>query len=117
MTLHPSGEGKQGHPYRFGRIIGIFHVLVYQDGPLPVPQRLEFSFVRWFQQDPSTPFSWKKRRLPRLEFVPCDHANAFGFLDPAEIIRGAHLIPAFAHGKTDRPSPWNEVESDTPRAR
>ena len=29
-------------------------------------------------------------------------SGAFGFIDPAEVIRGVHLIPAFAHGKTDR---------------
>ncbi|KAJ7858960.1 hypothetical protein B0H14DRAFT_3447001 [Mycena olivaceomarginata] len=27
--------------------------------------------------------------------------TAYGFLDPDEVIRGSHLIPAFAHGPTD----------------
>ncbi|KAF8235256.1 hypothetical protein L208DRAFT_1257852, partial [Tricholoma matsutake] len=25
---------------------------------------------------------------------------AFGFLDPADVIRGVHMIPAFAYGTT-----------------
>jgi len=28
-------------------------------------------------------------------------ADAFGFVDPDNIIRGVHLIPAFAFGSTD----------------
>ena len=27
--------------------------------------------------------------------------GAFGFVDPAEVIHGIHLSPAFAHKKTD----------------
>ena len=30
--------------------------------------------------------------------MPSDDAEAFRFLDPDDIIRGSHLIPAFAHG-------------------
>ena len=32
---------------------------------------------------------------------PTQASSAFGFIDPAEVIQGVHLIPAFAHGKTD----------------
>ena len=28
--------------------------------------------------------------------------GAFGLLDPAEVIRGIHMIPAFAHGHVDK---------------
>jgi hypothetical protein len=28
-------------------------------------------------------------------------SNAFGFLDPSFVIRGCHLIPAFAEGRSD----------------
>jgi len=30
-----------------------------------------------------------------------DDPGCFGFLDPDQVIRGVHLIPAFAHGRTD----------------
>jgi len=43
-------------------------------------------------------FGWKICRLPKIGFVP-DHPDAgspaFGFLDPAQVIRGVHLIPSF----------------------
>ncbi|KAF8133545.1 hypothetical protein K438DRAFT_2128296, partial [Mycena galopus ATCC 62051] len=43
----------------------------------------------------------KRKRLHRVEFLPASDAQAFGFLNPDEIIRGSHLIPAFAHGRTE----------------
>jgi len=33
-----------------------------------------------------------------MEFIPSDDLNAFGFFDPNEIIRAAHLILVFHHG-------------------
>ena len=37
----------------------------------------------------------------RFEFIPSDNPGAFGFLNPDEVIRAAHLIPAFYHGGTE----------------
>lgn len=43
------------------------------------------------------------QRLPKVGFVP-DHPEAgspdFGFLDPAQVIHGVHLIPSFSEGRT-----------------
>ena len=36
-------------------------------------------------------------RLDRVGFD--EGSDAFGFVDPAIVIRAAHLIPAFAHGR------------------
>ncbi|KAK6987898.1 hypothetical protein R3P38DRAFT_2574131, partial [Favolaschia claudopus] len=36
-----------------------------------------------------------------IEFLPDSVPNAYGFLDPDEVIRASHLIPAFHHGPTD----------------
>ncbi|KAK7014596.1 hypothetical protein R3P38DRAFT_2456313, partial [Favolaschia claudopus] len=36
-----------------------------------------------------------------IEFFPDSDPNAYGFLDPDEVIRASHLIPAFHHGPTD----------------
>ncbi|KAG2337753.1 hypothetical protein BDR05DRAFT_952398 [Suillus weaverae] len=35
-------------------------------------------------------------RLPKVAFVEETDQDAFGFLDPGQVIRGVHLIPAFA---------------------
>jgi len=32
----------------------------------------------------------------RLSFPPMSHEDSFGFLDPADVVRGCHIIPAFA---------------------
>lgn len=64
------------------------------------PRRMEFMLVRWFGRDISYRAGWATKRLHRLGFVDADDEGAFGFLDPAEIIRGIHLIPAFHYGQT-----------------
>ncbi|KIJ32462.1 hypothetical protein M422DRAFT_265630 [Sphaerobolus stellatus SS14] len=64
------------------------------------PVRKEFLWVRWFGCDPTWESGFKYCRLDRVGFVPQEDPDAFGFLDPAAVLRGAHLIPAFAHGQT-----------------
>ncbi len=36
--------------------------------------------------------------LPKIGFVESTDSYAFTFLDPTQVIRGTHLIPAFAEG-------------------
>jgi hypothetical protein len=88
------------HPFLYARVIGIFHVnIIYTEGT-PVdyrPRRLEFLWLRWFESDSSSPTgSWTSSKLDRLRFPPMAHEDAFGFLDPADVMRGCHIIPAFA---------------------
>lgn len=97
MVLSPENEQENDdpHPYWYGRIIGIFHANIRHIGPEsksrePVP--MDFLFVRWFGHDLDPYPGWKSRRLIRLGFVPGNDGNAFGFLDPNQVI---HLIPAF----------------------
>ena len=91
------------HPYLYARVIGIFHVnVVYTGGPVVDyrPRKLEFLWVRWFEHDTNAPLSsWAHSRLDRLHFPPMAREDAFGFLDPADVIRGCHIIPAFAANK------------------
>lgn len=96
-------HGNTAHPYWYGRIIETFHAEVIHLGPETSgrePRRMEFMLVRWFGRDVSRSSGWKSKRLHRLGFVDSRDEAAFGFLDPAEIIRGVHLIPAFHHGQT-----------------
>ena len=39
-------------------------------------------------------------KLPMVGFVPVSDPSAFGFLDPALVVRSCHLIPAFRNGRT-----------------
>lgn len=101
-------KGSPGyHPYWYAHVIDIFHARVRHIGPRSKSsevQQIEFLFVRWFRPDRSMVGGWAAERLHRVEFL--NEANeledAFGFADPAHIVRGVHLIPAFAHGETSR---------------
>ena len=96
-------ECKTGFPFWFGRIVGIYHTAVVYIGPglhSVDPQHMEFLFVRWFGHDMGHRGGWKSRRPHRIGFINGNDDDAFGFLDPQEVIRGVHLIPAFYYGRT-----------------
>ncbi|KAI0083356.1 hypothetical protein BDY19DRAFT_856713, partial [Irpex rosettiformis] len=81
-------------------IIGIFHAYVVRSGNTLAQECIEFLWVRWLGKDPTHKSGFKARRLPRIGFVPEEDADAFGFLDPTDVLRAVHLIPAFAHDQT-----------------
>jgi hypothetical protein len=96
-------EAREKHPYWYARVIGIFHANVRHTGPASTScnsQSMQFLWVRWFGHDLTHQDGWKTRRLPRIGFVDSDDPDVFGFLDPNEVIRAVHLIPAFNEGRT-----------------
>ncbi|KAJ7481273.1 hypothetical protein B0H11DRAFT_2419303 [Mycena galericulata] len=62
---------------------------------------MEFLWVRWLGIEPGHHAGFRRARLPKFGYVPESDPYAFGFLDPALVIRGAHLIPHFAGGRTN----------------
>jgi hypothetical protein len=108
------------HPYWYARIIRIFHVDVwdYSDASMTTPRRMDFLFVRWFGRDANYKSGWSAKRLPRIGFIEHGDPSAFGFVDPEVVIRGVHLIPAFADGQSDDilPGPsFTRCEADLDR--
>ena len=98
MVLNP---GVSEHPFWYARVLGIYHVNVVYAGDGTVdylPRRLEFLWVRWYQMD-NVPVSWTNKCLDRVHFPPMMREDSFGFLDPSDILRGCHLMPAFSRGK------------------
>ena len=98
----PDGDNNP-HPYWYARIIGIFHAQVRHVGPTSKSsetQKIDFLWVRWFGRDLTRRSGFEAKRLHRLGFLPSDNIDAFGFLDPNVVVRGVHLIPAFAYGHT-----------------
>lgn len=88
------------HPYWYARAITVFHAYVRQrnaPGDAGKFTRMDFIWVRWYSE-PLSRCGWAAKRLPRVSFLAQDDPNAFGFINPADIIRGAHLIPAFIYG-------------------
>lgn len=108
MLLSNENDGLESHPFWYARIVGVFHAevchTVNKPGiatPMREPFRVDFLWVRWYGRELSFRAGWSERRLHRIGFVE-DHEEtpAFGFVHPSQVLRGAHLIPAFAHGRT-----------------
>lgn len=103
MTLSRE-EGEHKHPFWYAHVLRAFHIQVLHTGPQArnrSPQTLEVLWVRWLGIDPTFQWGLKEARLPKVGFVPMTDDDAFGFLDPSFVIRGCHLIPAFAEGRSD----------------
>jgi hypothetical protein len=91
------------HSFWYARVLGIYHTNVFFGGrPATRSARTYgFFFVRWFGYDPEWQGGPGMCKLDRIGWVPeNDPSGAFGFLDPARVIRACHLIPAFTYGKT-----------------
>lgn len=60
---------------------------------------VEALYIRWLAPLADHQSGMNCARLPKVAFVDETDQDAFGFLDPGQVIRGAHLIPAFASGR------------------
>jgi len=114
MVLSPENEedNEDPHPYWYARVLGVYHAMVRHRGPKSTsrePKQMNFLFVRWFGRDPTPRPGWKSKRLVRLGFVPGNDGSAFGFLDPTQVIRAVHLIPAFHWGRVTKYLPQSPI--------
>lgn len=102
-TDHSGLDGTgSDHTFLYGRVLGIYHVNVVYTGEDMVDysaRRVEFLWVRWFQYVGLKSVAWKDLRLDAVDFPPMASEGAFGFLDPSHVLRGCHIIPAFASGR------------------
>ncbi len=108
VLLLTSQDDEDDFPFAYARVIGVFHAEFRYTGPESKSSRWEcadFLWVHWFALDPSTdtPGGFRHRRLPRITFLnPSTQADedgypAFGFVDPACVLRGAYIIPEWHH--------------------
>ncbi|KAG6808669.1 hypothetical protein H0H92_003308 [Tricholoma furcatifolium] len=91
------------HPYGYARVIGIFHAIVCFNSSRSKQQglhRIEFLWVRWYDIDGKARAGFRARRQFQVKFRK--GSQAFGFMDPSNVLRAAHLIPNFDRGRTDR---------------
>ena len=94
-------DDTQGHTYDYAQILKIYHANVIYIGPGSQDyrsRRLDLLYVRHYKHLPGQASHWQQCKLERLHFPPIVQEDAFSFLDPELVIRGAHIIPAFAHG-------------------
>ncbi|KAF7370032.1 hypothetical protein MSAN_00633200 [Mycena sanguinolenta] len=102
--VHSAETEAGAHPYWYCQILGIFHTTVCEvasNGEHTTPQSMEILWVRWMGVEPGFRAGIKMARLPKVGFVEESDPYAFGFLDPQHVIRGCHLIPDFAAGRTN----------------
>ena len=110
QDLDPAtGQSASGHPFAYARILGVFHAeVLYNTGEHRLTTHtMEFLWVQWYQFDASYKGGFAARRLHRLHLAPDSDSSAFGFVDPDDVIRGAHIIPAFAFGIRLNTEFWN----------
>jgi hypothetical protein len=97
-------SGTNAQPFWYARVIGIFHASVSSSHTGVVEKslrRMDFLWVRWFGVEPGRyRYGIRYARLPKIGFVESTDPYAFTFLDPAQVIRGVHVIPAFSEERT-----------------
>ena len=111
----PSGSQESCPRFWYARILGAYHVFVKYNGPGQCGDAFRpvcFLWVRWYDTINPDTFGWENSELERLSFPPIHEENSFGFIDPADIVRAAHIIPSFADGKK-----YPEGGGSSPRAR
>lgn len=91
------------HRFIYARVLGVYHANVVYIGPGMKgyePICFDFLHIRWFRLNGIVPSSaWDHRRLDCLSFSLMADGECFDFLDPNLVLRGCHLIPAFASGR------------------
>ncbi|KAJ7055705.1 hypothetical protein C8F01DRAFT_444509 [Mycena amicta] len=107
-----SHDPNDKHPYWYCRVLGVYHVWVRIPG-LASYRKIEFLWVRWFRRDMTYRCIPDMARMPRMEFMHYEDEEAFGFLDPDHLIRGAHIIPAFHYGQTTELLPKSIVRQES----
>ena len=104
VMVTSSERGPNAQLYWYAHVIGIFHATVSSTHPeLETMARswhqMDFLWVWWFGMEPGRyRHRFQFGRLPKIGFVKSTDSYAFTFLDPAQVIRGTYLIPAFAEG-------------------
>ena len=100
LLAQDNGRPLTGHPFYYARILGVYHANIIFTGPESrdyESRHLEFLWVQWFELEDSG--SWEQCSLDKGQFIPMHRTDAFGFVDPADVLRCCHLIPAFADGQ------------------
>ncbi|KIJ11320.1 hypothetical protein PAXINDRAFT_15787 [Paxillus involutus ATCC 200175] len=96
-----SSGGSRSHRFCYAHILGIFHANIIYTGPESrdyQAQRLEFLWVHWFELVDQAA-RWENGRLDTIKFVPMHDPDAFRFINPADILRASHVIPALMSGR------------------
>jgi hypothetical protein len=95
------GEANSQNPFKYVRVLGIYHANVVYVGSGMVdyqPRRMEFLWVRWYECVDAMRTGWTTRTLDRVRLLPVTDDDAFGFINPSDVLRGCYVAPRFATG-------------------
>ena len=104
MLLSCAGIGIDGssqHPFCYAQVLGIFHANVIYTGPEfrdYQSWRIKFLWVWWFELSKDCPSGWQYSAFDTTRFVLMVEEDAFGFVNPDNVLWACHLIPSFADG-------------------
>jgi hypothetical protein len=109
MLRSPVNE-EGAEPYWYARVLGVYHANIWAENSV-IPgarnvRRMDFLWVRWFGEEPGYRSGFCRARLPKIGFVESLDEFAFSFVNPADVVRGCHLIPAFNAGRSVDLLPW-----------
>lgn len=99
MTDSDDSAVDERHPYLYAHVLGIYHVNATYIGPGMIDycsRRIDFLWVRWYQCVERC--SNQRASLDRVYFPPMAETDAFGFVDPDDVLRCCHIIPQFSQG-------------------
>ena len=108
-VLHPANPEIAKSHFIYARVLGVYHVQAIYEGPGSPgysPGRFDFLWVRWYELGDEPPYS-----LRSLTFLPCLAMSTFDFVDPEDVVRAAHIVPAFCDGKRNEAS-WSPIAGD-----
>ncbi|OCH83554.1 hypothetical protein OBBRIDRAFT_742975, partial [Obba rivulosa] len=103
LLAHENDDELVKWPFWYARVVGIFHVnVMHEQRPRQwsPEQQINFLLVRWYGRNMKIGGGFANKRLPCLGFLDGNEPGAFGFLDPADVIRASHIIPSFSYGRT-----------------
>jgi hypothetical protein len=110
IMLRSPVDEEDAEPYWYARVLGVYHANIWAENPV-IPgaknvRRMDFLWVRWFGKEPGYRSGFCQARLPKIGLVESTDEFAFSFVDPANVVRGCHLIPAFNAGRGADLLPW-----------
>ena len=103
MVVSPDSKTNDTLPFWYAHILKIYHANFWTshldicDNSI---HSMNILWVQWFGLEPDYNWGFSHVRLPKISFVKWNDPFAFMFLDPAHAVRGCHLIPAIAEGRT-----------------
>ena len=98
------------HLFIYACVLGVYHTnVVHKFATTGAqnynPDHMEFLFVCWFTYLGPVNVQWANLKLNSLSFLPINSEDTFGFIDPANVLRGSHILPWF-HGERVHADQW-----------